>query len=127
MRGPFSWAGTLGQCDEKMVMVSEYTKEPGLWRRVLQMFLVIGSLGCSDDPVEAVMPMAGREAELAASCSRCHRNPSPQVLPRAAWQEAIEKMYRFVGAEGQRLDGFLARGGHRLVRAAGTATVGDHT
>jgi hypothetical protein len=43
-----------------------------------------------------------------ASCSRCHKFPKPNLLPKSLWPDTITKMYGYIGMKGKRLDGFLA-------------------
>ncbi len=67
------------------------------------------------DPVSSSSVSGSQESDLSDvgarirhSCARCHGFPNPDVLPRPAWREVIEKMYSFLGFEGKSLDGLRA-------------------
>lgn len=48
------------------------------------------------------------EKRMQKSCSRCHKFPDPQLLPKEVWPVTVNKMYGFLGMTGKELDGFTA-------------------
>ncbi|HMF11352.1 MAG TPA: hypothetical protein VKE94_03575, partial [Gemmataceae bacterium] len=56
------------------------------------------------DPTPQVgvhLPGAGVNGQIQTFCSSCHVYPPPEIFPRTAWKEEIDRAYRFFAESGQ--------------------------
>jgi hypothetical protein len=64
-------------------------------------FLADGSDRAPTPQVGIHLPGAGVNGQIQTFCSACHLYPPPEVLPRSAWKEEIERAYQFFAESGQ--------------------------
>jgi len=58
---------------------------------------------------EASVQSIFQEQKIEKVCSKCHRFPKPEILPRSAWPLNISNMYTLAGMDGQTIEGLHAK------------------
>ena len=64
-------------------------------------FFADGSDRSATPQASTHLPGAGVNGRIQTFCSSCHLYPSPEIFPRSAWKEEIERAYRFFAESGQ--------------------------